>query len=226
MYKETDGVFNILVGEHLNARGYDAEYSFKPKDYPATIPSPKESLSITHDRVTLAAGLLDLGGFGKGYAIDLLAARLKEKHQLNYFLINGGGDMYATSDHAEAVEIYLEHPIEAGTYIAKTTLKDQGFAASSTHKRRWEVAGREYSHIIDTSNKVETSNGRAFGAPDHTPDNRGVYTKAPTAALADAWATTLLLSPLKYHQTRIATAKITYANFNTRDNTLVKSRKF
>jgi FAD:protein FMN transferase len=214
LYRDTSGIFNMLVGEHLVARGYDADYSFMPKVEPSSIPSPLEAISITPKRITLNAGQIDLGGYGKGYLIDRLTELLKE-HGFKHFLINGGGDMYATSDHGTPITIYLEHPSVPGTYIAKTTLKDQGFAASSTHKRRWKVSGQEYSHIVDTSTKKAPS-----------ADDFGIYVKAPHAVTADAWSTTLLISPPEHHTEALARARIAFARFNTTDNTLRLSRNF
>lgn len=220
-YKDTDGIFNILVGEYLLARGYDADYSFSPKAEPVIIPSPLESLIISDSLITLTVGQLDLGGYGKGFLIDRLAEYLQELG-FQYFLINGGGDMYATSDHDNPITIYLEHPILTSTYIAETTIKNQGFAASSTHKRRWKVAGQEYSHIIDTTEgqrKIVTdTNGK--------PDTLGLYTKAPTAVMADAWATTLLISNPNNHASALKEAHIEYASFNTSNNTLTQSSNF
>ena len=218
LHQDTNGVFNFLVGQTLEHRGYDANYSFHPKEEPTpTIPDPEVVLSITDNLVELKAGKVDLGGYGKGYLIDLLVERLKEKHQQPFVLVNGGGDMFGTSDHDEPILIYLEHPTEAGTYIAETTLKDQGFAASSTHKRRWKVAGREYSHIVDTTdNKTSTENTNA----------RGVYIKALSAVIADAWSTTLLISDPSQHQANLTQANIAHARFNATDNTLEKTTSF
>jgi thiamine biosynthesis lipoprotein ApbE len=87
MYEKTGGIFNILVGEVLEHRGYDAKYSLAPQTNQEPIPpSPLSALTITPKKITLKAGQIDLGGFGKGYAIDLLAKRLQEKHGFEYFL--------------------------------------------------------------------------------------------------------------------------------------------
>ncbi len=221
LYKDTDGIFNILVGEHLLARGYDADYSFSPVAEPLTIPSPLQSLTISDSLITLSAGAVDLGGYGKGFAIDRLANYL---HELGfpYFLINGGGDMYATSDQGVPVTIYLEHPTKPGTYVEQTSLQDQGFAASSTHKRRWKVAGQEYSHIVDTS----TQKGETSTNTNPNPDTLGIYVKAPKAVTADAWATTLLISNPENHASVIENTQISYAIFNTTSNTLTQSNNF
>ncbi len=208
LYHDTDGIFNMLVGKHLIARGYDADYSFAPTEEPETVPSPLKALTITPERITLTAGHIDLGGYGKGFLIDRLANWLRERG-FEYFLINGGGDMYATSDHSEPITIYLEHPTEPGTYIAETTLKDQGFAASSTHKRRWKVSGKEYSHIVDTSAEKSIS-----------VDEFGIYVKAPKAVTADAWATTLLIRDHNLPD------GIELARFDSKKQTLKTTAKF
>ena len=227
MYQETGGIFNLLIGEYLTARGYDTVYSFTPKAEPEILPSPLSDLSINSEYITLQAGLIDLGGYGKGFLIDRLAEYLQELG-FRYFLINGGGDMYATSDHGEPVTIYLEHPIHTDTYIKEITIIDQGFAASSTHKRRWKVTGQEYSHIVDTKNNVAPTTPVDGGEAqiDHNPDTLGIYTKAPTAVLADVWSTTFLLSDPKNHTIALEKSQIDFARFNTEDNTLTQSQFF
>ena len=97
--KRSQGLFNMLLGSTLEARGYDSDYSFVPsttKQENFTVPNPLTDLEINSSSITLRNGNLDLGGFGKGYVIDLLTIYLKITHNLKYFLINGGGDMYGT----------------------------------------------------------------------------------------------------------------------------------
>jgi thiamine biosynthesis lipoprotein len=182
LYTKTDGKFNILIGEELIARGYDAEYSFKTKPSPTKIPNPLTDLVITDSKIELKAGSVDIGGFGKGYLIDLLAERLKKHFNIEEFLINGGGDIYTTSENGQPITIHLEHPTEAGTYVGTTTLQNQGFAASSPHKRKWKINDKTYNHIV--------------GGSDRDLQIDGVFVKANTATEADSIATTsLLLNP-------------------------------
>ena len=185
-YQDTEGVFNILLAEHLIARGYDQDYSFQPIPEPQLFPSPLTDLTITETEITLHRGQLDLGGFGKGFLIDQLACYISSLG-FSYFLINGGGDMYATSNFGEPILIYLEDPNTPGTYVGTTTIINQGFAASSTNKRRWKVAGMEYSHIVNTTNQNDLHADSTF-------------ITAPTAVEADVWATTLLISDPASHQ--------------------------
>lgn len=178
LYLRSNTHFNFLTGHIQEANGYDSTYSFNIKLGPKVISNPITDLIITDNKITLLVGSIDLGGFGKGYLIDKLADFLSTDFSLNYFLINGGGDMYATSQHDNPIEILLEHPTLPGQIIKKTTLYHQGFAASSPYKRIWQTNDGLYSHIITNHEMPEIAS----------------YVKAKTACLADAFATTVLLS--------------------------------
>lgn len=147
----TNGLFNMLVGGALEHRGYDSTYSFIPNEAnESKYPNPLTDIVMSPIAVIIQNGNLDLGGFGKGYAIDLLAAHLQKTFNLKYFLINGGGDMYATSNHGKPFIIYLEHPLKINTYLGTTEILNQGFAGSSPHKRSWVHNGSTYTHIVNT----------------------------------------------------------------------------
>ncbi len=181
LYLRSQGTFNILSGHILEARGYDADYSFTATEDVDTLAAanPLTDLTITEAKITLTSGNIDLGGYGKGWLIDKLANDLKE-HGIEHFLVNGGGDMYATSDaEGEAVTIYLEHPTNVGQYLIETTLLNQGFAASSPFKRRWKSGDKTYHHIIATTDVSEIA----------------TFVKATTATDADALATVAMLVP-------------------------------
>lgn len=172
LYERTQGTCNMLIGHILEARGYDAQYSFKADPLLKTlIPgNPLVDVSISGTTINLAQGNIDLGGFGKGYLIDCIAKILFE-HGFRYFLINGGGDMYGTSNHHEPIEIVLEHPFDTSLTIGETTVLNQGFAASSPYKRQWRTNGSIYTHIVGT---------------DEAP-LPACFVKASTAVTADAF---------------------------------------
>jgi FAD:protein FMN transferase len=181
-YDATGSILNLMIGEKIVAIGYDADYSFTPKVTPTVIPNPHEVLTITPEKITLTDGLIDIGGYGKGVAIDLLATTLQSEFKLQYFLVNGGGDIFGTSDHGTPITIYLEHPTEAETYLGTTTILNQGFAASSPHKRTWVHAGTVYNHIIDTVNSPSSASTDAS------------FIVAKSAVVADVFATVALLA--------------------------------
>ena len=187
LYRRTRGTFNFLTGHILEARGYDDAYSFIDKGSAELKPgNPVTDLIISKDVINLKYGNIDLGGYGKGYLIDLLAQELKDQFGLLQFLINGGGDMYVTQQADEAFEIHLEDPLKPGTMVKSVYIKDCGFAASSPHKRSWprqqtnpngSISLTDQNHIVSQTTQ---------------PTKDVIYLTAPTCAEADAFATTLL----------------------------------
>jgi thiamine biosynthesis lipoprotein len=175
LYLRSDTHFNLLTGHILESKGYDADYTFTDSGSIETPGNPITDLQVTPERIELKHGNIDLGGFGKGYLIDLIATELKQTLNIEQFLINGGGDMYATHNGGEPIHIFLEHPTKPGSGIAKTTLKNQGFAASSPYKRVWKNVTGEHNHIV--SDRLTSD---------------ATFIKATSAADADAFATAAL----------------------------------
>jgi len=210
LYLRTNTTFNFLCGHILEARGYDADYSFVAKDSTSlAIPNPISDLIISSESISLAAGSVDLGGFGKGYLIDEIAKLLQEKYALNFFLINGGGDMYATSNHDQPIEVLLEHPNLPHTSIYKTTLQNQGFAASSPHKRVWQNSTGTHHHIV--SDQITSD---------------ATYIKATRTAEADAFATTILQLDKNAIERLAQAEELAVAQFDMQSQLLTKTRNF
>ena len=211
LFLRTGTHFNILTGHILEARGYDAHYSFKPKDETTLTPgNPISDLRISPEKIELQHGNIDVGGYGKGYLIDEVASRLHTTHQLQYFVINAGGDIYASSKHGEPVEIYLEHPLQAQTYVQKAPLLHQGFAASSPFKRQWKSqTGAIQNHI------VQQNNG-AFAT----------FVKADSACVADVFATVSLVASPVQMQELIAAEELAIAFFDPQTSQLTANKPF
>ena len=212
LYLRTHGTFNLLTGHILEARGYDANYSFKAVDGAEALSTcnPLTDLTINETEVRLACGNIDIGGYGKGWLIDMMKEDL-HTHGIEHFLINGGGDMYATSDvSGEAITIYLEHPTNTSQYLIETKLHNQGFAASSPFKRQWTDSGKTYTHIVS----------------DKKVPMLAAFTKARTATEADAFATACglfteaELIPLSEHE------NVSFARFDPETNQFWQTQNF
>jgi len=178
-YAETNSTFNIAIGKKMNESGYDATYSFTSKPAQSVeIAGLANMLAVSSDKITLRDGSLDLGGIGKGFAIDKLADMYKEKCNLHSFVINGGGDIYATHDNGRPISITLAHPTNSTLSIGTVELKNQGFASSSPWVRSWsdKKTGKLCNHL-------------------HTNNQVTAYVVAPTATEADVWATTFCVEP-------------------------------
>lgn len=182
LFEQTNGYFSFINGHIIEGLGYDKEYSFKQKKGTKLVPGKIEDLKINGDEITISGeSKVDFGGFGKGYLIDKLAGILKSKYQLKYFLINGGGDVYVTSNNDKPVEIVLENPEFNGEYIAKIAIKDGSLCASSQKKRTWKdpTTGKAFSHIFNPKNV------------DFQPQY-AVYTTGKNATYADAYSTAFI----------------------------------
>lgn len=202
LFSKSNGTFNVLTGDVLEKRGYNASYSFVESTDSGVAGNPITDLIIADTTVSLTAGRLDIGGFGKGYLIDLVAERLKTVHGCTEFLINGGGDLYVTTEHGAPITIHLEHPTEPGISIGSWQIKNQGFAASSPFKRRWKTTTGTTDHIVGTHDDVAS------------------YVIAATAGEADAFATTTLLLSETDCQTLATKNHLRLARFNPATNQL------
>ncbi|MCB9816177.1 FAD:protein FMN transferase [Candidatus Nomurabacteria bacterium] len=211
LYLRTNTHFNLLTGHILEARGYNATYTFESHEPEKETPgNPITDLLISEEKIELLHGNVDIGGFGKGYLIDELAKILREEFSLQYFLINGGGDMYASSEQEKPIEIYLEHPTKARHFIHRTTLLNQGFAASSPFKRVWQSHDQTYTHIVTNEAAPRVAS----------------FIKAGTARDADAFATTALMLSETELATLSQTENFSVARFTPATNQLWQTNSF
>lgn len=210
LFVRTQQTFNLLTGHILEARGYDANYSFTPNtSEPLATCNPLFDLTIDPAVITLTCGNIDIGGYGKGWLIDVIARDLLT-HGAKYFLINGGGDMYATSDNEKPITIYLEHPTEPGKYVTKTSLLNQAFAASSPFKRQWKAGEKMYTHIVSETEVEDIA----------------TFVKANTAVDADAFATMAMLLPEERIGAVAVSENLAIARFNPKTNLIWHTQNF
>jgi thiamine biosynthesis lipoprotein len=92
---------------------------------------------------------LDLGGYAKGYALDLAVALLR-KNGIHNALINIGGNIAALGERGNRPwRIGVQHPRKPGA-LATLDLYDGEFVGTSgDYQRYFELDGRRYCHIID-----------------------------------------------------------------------------
>ena len=93
---------------------------------------------------------LDLGGFGKEYAVDKVAA-IAVGHGLAGCLVDFGHDIHAlgTPPGRPAWHVGLEHPERPGTSWSSVAARDVGVATSGDYCRYFEYGDVRYGHIID-----------------------------------------------------------------------------
>jgi len=122
---------------------------------------------------------LNLGGIGKGAAIDQAGTLLCE-HGIDSWLLHGGrSSLLARGDHARQPgwPVGIRHPLFPHRRLATILLKDRGLSTSGSGVQSFRHGGKRYGHILDPRT----------GWPAETM--LSVTVVAPTAAEADALST-------------------------------------
>ena len=172
----TNGAFTLLIGNTLVEAGYDSEYKLKPGKI-NKLPKSSEVYSYKHPTLTVKKPfILDFGGLGKGYLIEIIANLLLENN-INTFTIDGGGDIYYKNDE-KTLSVGLEHPGNFEQVIGIAKIKNQSIAASSGNRRVWD----RFHHIIDAN---------SLKSPDEI---LATWVVAQSGVTADGLATCLFFS--------------------------------
>ena len=152
-----EGLFNPAIGNLVRLWGFHSD------TFEARLPDPREierlvkanprMTDLSFDGLMLTgtnpAVRLDLGGYAKGYALDLAAAYLKSQG-VNNALINIGGNIMALGDKGGTPwRVGIQHPRRAGA-LATLDLRDgEAIGTSGDYQRFFEINGKRYCHLID-----------------------------------------------------------------------------
>jgi thiamine biosynthesis lipoprotein len=158
-FKMTGGAFDVTVGPLVSLWG------FHSGDY--RIPSEEEiwnalqfvgfdKVSIDFSNASVKLGdkgmSLDLGGAGKGYAVDV-AYDILEKYGPDYALISAGSSsmrVLGVKPEGKAWKIGVGHPRNPNEYLGVVTLKPgEAIGTSGDYQKYFEEDGVLYSHILD-----------------------------------------------------------------------------
>jgi thiamine biosynthesis lipoprotein len=204
----TEGLFDPTILPALKQAGYDRSFELLPepasfqwdsggmaKDRQVAQSIPCSNRDCSYRDVRLDRNRreiirppyvqIDLGGMGKGWAVDRSADLLVEAGP---FLINAGGDLYAHGypGDARGWQIELVHPRDPARTMARLYLANRALATSTIAKRRWRQGSDIMHHLIDPR-KV---NGRR--QPART-DALSVTVIAGRTVLADVLAKVALI---------------------------------
>jgi len=158
LYTHSDGLFNPAIGGLIELWGFH-------NDQPPSGPPPSRE-AIAHwvaqhpgmDDLEIQGSVvgsrnravqLDLGGFAKGYAIDLAIARLRNMGIRNA-IVNGGGDLRAIGRHGDRPwRVGIRHPQGSGVIASVDIEGDESVFTSGNYERYREYEGVHYQHILD-----------------------------------------------------------------------------
>ncbi|MFZ1301173.1 MAG: FAD:protein FMN transferase [Candidatus Microsaccharimonas sp.] len=143
LYVITGSKVTPLIGDMISRAGYDADYSFEPKEQK---PISTWDVAVRREGRVLHVSqpiILDVGAAGKGYLVDCVAQILDE-HEAGEYVIDASGDMRHKGKSENLVG--LEHPLDHGKVIGAIEVQNASLCASATNRRVW---GEGLHHIFD-----------------------------------------------------------------------------
>lgn len=155
---KVDGAFDVTIGALTDLWGIGHKGEFVPTaaEIEAVLPLVDYRQIVLDEAAQTAylprAGMqLDIGGIGKGYAIDKAAAVLAA-HGVKSALINAGGDVRAIGNKPDGNpwRIGVQHPRQSDGMIAKLALSEwDTMETSGDYQRYFMKDGVRYAHILD-----------------------------------------------------------------------------
>lgn len=169
LFQLTGGAFDITAGPLVECWGFSKRRGRKPTD--AEIDEAKSRVGgdrLVLDEAARTALLADpgmsinLGGIGKGFALDCIAERLVESG-VESFLIHGGRSSVLargseTLSQAEADRdgqdaagwrVAVEHPLRQGIRLGELRLVDAALSTSGSGKQFFHHRGQRMGHVLD-----------------------------------------------------------------------------
>jgi thiamine biosynthesis lipoprotein len=156
--RRTDGAFDITVGALVRAWGFFRDEGH----YPSLDQLAEARANVGWQHVALdgakrsvrflTPGIeLDLGGIGKGFALDR-AARILRRHGVTAALLGAGQSSYyaiGAPPDEEGWPITIPDPDDPARALSTVPLRDRSLSTSGNDQKFFELDGKRYSHIID-----------------------------------------------------------------------------
>lgn len=185
----TEGAFDVTVGPIIDLwrpiKGHAPSLPTEEAVQHALARVGFRRIQVT-DQTAFLAGTgmrVDLGGIGKGYAVDLAWRQCRDLGASS-FMFDLGGNIRVSGQAGSGVawSIAIRDPFDKSLNLAKIDMPDQwAVATSGQYERFVEIEGHRYGHIIDPRTGYPAA-GLA-----------GVTILAPNATMADALSTALFV---------------------------------
>jgi thiamine biosynthesis lipoprotein len=209
-YKNTDGYFDITIGsitKDLYHFGEDERVANQNELKKAKVNI--KGIHFNKKNATLDDGIkVDLGGMGKGYAVDKAVESLKAKG-VTKAIITASGDIRCL----DMCKISVQNPFDNEAMLSfKTLKKDMGISTSGNYNRY--VESTKNNHLINPKLK----------RPQDKFISITLISKMPNSYL-DAYATASSVMPLKKAYKFLNSLELVYVILQS-DKKLVFSKDF
>lgn len=100
-------------------------------------------------KLVLKGMRIDLGGIGKGYAVDRIVSMMRKSGVDRALLNFGGSSIYALGSPPKENSWKINMRGTDEKFIGILHLKDQALSTSGSMGRYWKIAGKRYGHLIN-----------------------------------------------------------------------------
>jgi thiamine biosynthesis lipoprotein len=156
--RESEGAFDVTVGPLMKAWGFFRGAGRVPS--PDELARARSVVGFRHVRLDREKGTvsfdrpgveLDLGGIGKGYAVDRVVSVLRQRNITSALVNLGGSSVYGLGapPGAEAWEIEIQDPTDPKGVALQVALRDQALSVAGGYGRYFKEEGATYAHIMD-----------------------------------------------------------------------------
>ena len=156
---QSKGAFNPAIGQLIKLWGFHSD-TFTPhqiheKSIEALVAKHPQMSDIVIKGNQIysnnSAVQLDLGGYAKGYALDIGLAYLREQN-IHNALINIGGNIVALGQHGEQPwRVGIQHPRQPNAIATLALPSGWAIGTSGDYQRYFILEGKRYCHIINPS---------------------------------------------------------------------------
>ncbi len=199
LYRETEGAFDVTIGPLMRCWGFVNHTGHLPKPEALEEARSRTGMHLVHlgaatrtVRFEKPGVAIDLGGIGKGYAIDEAMTVLREVEVTSALLHGGTSTIYAMGRppgekpwKTALPTPGAEHdPTGEDDVLAVITLEDEALSVSAVSGKSFYADGVEYGHVLDARSGRPVE-GAALAA-----------VIGPSAIQTDALSTALLVEGL------------------------------
>ncbi len=155
----SEGGFDMTVGPLMKAWGFFQDSGRKPSDREISRALGRVGYQLVeldpHQRTVrfLRPGVeLDPGGVGKGYAVDRMAAVLREAGVERFFISAGDSSLYAGEappSQERGWRVRIRDGEDESAAGRELYLRNESLSTSGSYEKFFEVDGKRYSHLMN-----------------------------------------------------------------------------